>query len=170
MFEKLDKSDLKVLTMIANNPFTEFYLRELSKELKISPSTTKKSLDKLKKYDMIKEKRKGNLRIISGNPEEILFKQFKILLNIEKVKPIVEQIMPAASIILFGSYAKGENSRESDIDFCVISNKKNLKIESSYDIQLIQLTPAGWVNLKKDNPALAKAIGEGITMHGEKPS
>lgn len=172
MFEKLNKTDWKVLIHIADNPYRKFYLRELSRELKISPSSVKKALDILSKYNLIKENKFGNLRIISGNMGEILLKYIKLTKNIEFTQLLVKKLLPAISIILYGSFAKGENSKKSDIDICVITNKKvNYTIQNfkGYDLQIISMSPAKWKENKKSNPAYAKEIAQGILLYGEKP-
>ncbi len=47
MFKTLDKADWKVLDYLLENPMQEFHLRAISKNLNISPSSTKKAIDKL---------------------------------------------------------------------------------------------------------------------------
>ena len=50
-------------------------------------------------------------------------------------------------MVLYGSFAKGENTKKSDIDICVITNKKiNYTIHNfkGYDLQITMLSPAKW--------------------------
>lgn len=169
MFEKLDKLDWKVLKQISEDPYRKFYLRKISKELKISPSSTKKAVDILEKNKLIKTERFGNLRIISGNTDEILFKQFKQINNLEMLKPLVDKLLPAITIGLYGSYAKGENTPESDIDMILITNKKK-EVPNEYKgrtLQIKRFTPAEWDRQKKENPAYVREVTKGITLYGE---
>ncbi len=46
-----------------------------------------------------------------------------------KIKSSVEQSDPGASIILFGSYARGDNTANSDLDLLILLNKD--KVSSS---------------------------------------
>ncbi|MBN2052972.1 nucleotidyltransferase domain-containing protein [Candidatus Woesearchaeota archaeon] len=172
MFEKLDKTDLKVLNLIAGEPYRKFYLREIAKELKISSSSAKKALDALGKLHFINEERMANLRIISGNMDEKLFKQFKIMKNIDLVKPLLEQLEPALSVMLYGSFAKGENDMQSDIDLLVITNKKDdyrIHEFKNYPVQIIKLTPAQWKKTKEENQAFASEVKKGVLLKGEAP-
>lgn len=109
MFEKLNKSDWIVLKTVSQDPYKKFYLREISKSTSLSPSSVKSSLDILQKNDLIIEERLANLRRISANMNNILIKQFKILINVEFIMPLIEKLLPANTIVLFGSYSKGEN-------------------------------------------------------------
>lgn len=169
MFEKLDKTDIKVLRFIADKPFTKFYLREISKKLKISPSSVKKALDRLIELNLIKSENFGNLRIVYGNIDEILFKQYKILTNVEFVNPIVKELLPATGIILYGSYAKGENDEDSDIDIIVIGNKKPKNILSWKEkkIQIKFFKPYEWDEQIKKNKAYHKEVKKGILLYGD---
>jgi predicted nucleotidyltransferase len=172
MFEKLDKTDWKVMNLICDEPYGKFYLREISKILNISPSSSKKALDVLKKFNLTKEEKIANLRIVSGNINERLLKELKITKNIDFVRPIIEKIEPASSIVLYGSFAKGENDINSDIDLFVISNKKeNFKFYEykGYSLQIIKRTAAQWSRAKKENNAFANEIKKGILLKGEMP-
>ena len=171
MFEKLDKTDWKVLNLIVDNPYKKFYLREISKELNISPSSVKKALDRLKELNLTKEEHLANLRIISANIEETLLKQIKKTKNIEMINPLIK-IEPSTSIVLFGSMAKGENDNNSDIDLLVITNKHepfDLHEYKNHPVQIIKMSPANWKKVKENNPALTKEIKQGILLKGEMP-
>jgi len=172
MFSKLDRTDWKVLNLIADNPYRKFYLREIARILNISTSSAKKAIDRIKQLNLVKEEKLANLRIIYGNMYEKLLKQLKITRNIEFIKTLINKLEPSISIVLYGSFAKGENDPLSDIDLLVITNKKkDLEIHEykGHRTQIIKLTPAQWARIKKDNPALASEIKKGILLKGEMP-
>ena len=170
MFQKFSKTDWKTLDIFLDNPYKEFHLRDIARFAKISSSSAKRALDKLVKTGLINEKTKANLRIFFANSSEILFKQLKITKNIHFTKGLVEKLKPAIAVIMFGSFAKGENSEESDIDIVVISNKKfEITEYKGFIVQLHNFTPAQWAKAKKNNKAFVKDVLEGIAMHGEKP-
>lgn len=45
------------------------------------------------------------------------------------IKDTVAQTEPGASVILYGSYARGDNNEDSDIDLLVLVNKDVLTIQ-----------------------------------------
>lgn len=45
---------------------------------------------------------------------------------LEKIKEIVHAVEPAAKVILFGSFARGENKSSSDIDLLILLDKDTL--------------------------------------------
>ena len=170
MFDNLNKTDWKVLNFIAEDPYEKFHLRQIEKELKISPSSVKKALDIMLNLNLIKEERIANIRIVSGNMDEILLKKIKIVKNIIFVKPLIDKIKPATSIVLYGSFANGENNRNSDIDMFVITNKQiKLHEYKNYSVQIVKMTPEILSKQRKDNPAYIKEIKNGILLHGEMP-
>ena len=79
------------------------------------------------------------------------------------------------SIILFGSYAKGENDENSDVDILTISLSKQkpsaeLTALLDRDINLVNFTPAQWSNQAKKNRAFyLDVILDGIVLYGTKP-
>ena len=90
----------------------------------------------------------------------------------ELIEPLVHKMLPATSIILFGSFAKGENTKDSDIDILVITNKKE-KIKlgelKKHPLQIIYRTPAQWNKMEKDSKAFVEEIKKGILLKGEMP-
>ena len=54
---------------------------------------------------------------------------------IETIKKTVTQIMDTNKIFLFGSYARGEESQDSDIDICVITSDPRRNLELMRDIR-----------------------------------
>jgi predicted nucleotidyltransferase len=73
------------------------------------------------------------------------------------------------SLILFGSVARGEGTRESDIDIAVIYSEKDpgiVKMVDSLAEERIQLTHLSLEELKEE-PTLSGALsGEGILLYG----
>lgn len=79
-------------------------------------------------------------------------------------------------IILFGSYAKGWQKENSDIDLCIICNYEDKKttlvdmlinIDSERDIDFILYRPEAWDKYKEDLSTFASLINrEGVVLYG----
>lgn len=90
----------------------------------------------------------------------------------EEITKLINELKKIKSVkaaILFGSYAKGKQRKESDIDICVITDKKNdeaLELSSNkFDISLFSKLPLyvryrvfkdGDVLFNKDDKLLTK--------------
>ena len=169
---------LKVLNIFIENPYEKFYLREIAKQIKISPNTANRFLNKLLKENLITEKRQANLRYFRANLNSKTFKQIKITFsinNIEKsnlLKYLQEKNFD--SVILFGSIAKGEDDKLSDIDLLIIGNTKTnlfqFEKKLNKEIQSHFFTQEQWEIQKKKNKAFyQEIISTGITLLGNKP-
>ena len=55
--------------------------------------------------------------------------------TIETIRKTVTQITDVKKILLFGSYARGEESTDSDIDICVITDDPRRNLELMKDIR-----------------------------------
>lgn len=45
---------------------------------------------------------------------------------LKRIKQNVHQVRPGAKVILFGSYARGDNNEESDIDLLILVNEETI--------------------------------------------
>ncbi len=101
---------------------------EISKKSKLSHTSVKLLLEKLKKQKIITEtqEKKGKRKypLFNSNVESNQYKIYKQIFNILEIQKsdlielIQEELMPA-SIVLFGSYLRGEDIEGSDIDLFV---------------------------------------------------
>jgi len=147
----------------------------------MDPMTVKRALTLLVSDGVLIKTKEKNQILYKANIENTTFRHLKIAYNLSLLqkKSIVEFIKnhmnPVTSIILFGSYAKGENDNESDIDILVISLSKNkptveLAKLLRRDVNLISFTPAQWSKQAKTNRAFyLDVILDGIVLYGTKP-
>ena len=174
-------TQLKVLSHFFDNPTEEFYLRELGRLLEISPMTVKRALDDLVGDKFIIKEKKKNQILYRANMESQTFRFAKISYNLawleenEVVKYLLEKVPGISSIILYGSYAKGENDRHSDLDLLIICTTKKIdpyKIEKrlGIEVNIINFTSTQWTKQAKTNRAFyLDVITEGIVLYGMRP-
>jgi predicted nucleotidyltransferase len=172
---------LKLTNFFLENSYEEFYLRELSKKLKISVFAIKKYADYLLREGLIQEERKGNLRYFKANLENLFFKHLKIARSINLIirsgliEFLKENLANVSSIVLFGSIARGEDNEESDIDISIIGKEKTLDLEKFEDklnkkINIHMFSWSEWnIKVKKDSAFYFDVITQGIPLHGELP-
>lgn len=83
----------------------------------------------------------------------------------EKIKKFPEVLQ----VILFGSVARGEEHRDSDIDIAVIYSNKNEKVMSEiigFAFEDIQLTHLDINELSKESEVTGALAGEGLILYG----
>jgi predicted nucleotidyltransferase len=172
---------LKVLSHFFDNPNEEFYLRELGRLLKISPMTVKRALDDLVNNNLIIRQEKKNQILYHGNMDSQAFKFAKISYNLawleekDLVEYLLEKVPGISSIVLYGSYAKGENDKHSDLDLLLIcATKKNdfhqIEKKLGIEVNIINFTNTQWTKQAKTNRAFyLDIITEGIVLYGTRP-
>jgi predicted nucleotidyltransferase len=172
---------LKVLSHFFENPFEDFYLRELARLLKISPMTVKRALEVLVKDGLIIREEKKNQILYRANMENFAFRFAKISYNLSLldknniVEYLLNQNPGISSIVLYGSFAKGENDKNSDLDILVISTPKNIDTKTlskrlKIDVNIMNFTSTQWTKQAKTNRAFyLDVITEGVVLHGIRP-
>jgi predicted nucleotidyltransferase len=121
----------RVLCIKAGNAINQ---RELAKLTNATPSGVAKALVKLKNVIKIESHKTMNLKLISLDRTQKVM-QLKQLENLKQIYELdlihtLEETFPGTTIILFGSYAKGEDTVKSDIDIAIIKSKpKKIDLE-----------------------------------------
>ncbi len=123
------KSCFKVAGLIFNYPNKDFHIRGIAKETKLSTTAVESAIEKLRDFGIVK--------IIPGNvvtsvradldsPPYSFYKKIFNLYRLERYNFIenLKNAMQAETIVLFGSFAKGEDIEQSDVDIMVITRSK----------------------------------------------
>lgn len=168
----------KFLEIFLEEPEEEFYIRELSRKLKKSPTTISKYLKKLEKEGILKSKEKFNHLLFKANAEKEEFRKLKIDYNLKKINKsgfvdfLIREFNEPRAIVLFGSFAKGENIKASDIDLLVVTTlKKEIDVEKfehefGHKIQLFLFSEKELEKMKEKNKELLNSFINGIKLHG----
>ncbi len=171
------KNEQKVLGIFSQYPLRVFSAREIARLIKKSHPTVSKALEKLNRLGLVSRQFQENL---SGFGVNVLWKAnrvgakyrlFKKIANLQQlyacnlIEKIASETSPNA-IVLFGSYSRGEDTEESDIDLFVVSKEKQLDLHK-YERQLyrkINLTfESDPSRLKKE---FANNLANGIVLYG----
>lgn len=134
---KWTRLQAKIFRLLCIRAGQSFNIRSLARLLKVSPTAVSKSLLELKKEDSIKLEKSKTMNLISiefnrDNDKLINLKRVENLRMLYEsgLDKFLENNFPACTIILFGSYSKGEDiwfgetdDRSSDIDIAIIGTK-----------------------------------------------
>ena len=98
---------------------------------------------------------------------------------IYKIKASVAAAEPSAKIILYGSFARGENTTESDLDLLILLNKDKISREDEikikyplYDIEFetgqiispLVLSKSDWESRHRITPFYENVQKEGVVL------
>jgi len=167
-----------LLNYFIKEPEREFYVRELAKFTKKSPTTISKYLNKLKKDKLLISKKKYNHLLFKANTEDQVFKDLKLFYNIKKLREcglidyLIEEFNHPEAITLFGSFRKAENIPKSDIDILIITPlKKKIDLKKfekilNHEIQLFLHSNEEIEKMKIQNKDLINNWINGIVVYG----
>ncbi len=159
-------------------PEKEFHVRELSKLLRKSPTTISKYLKIYEKDGVLKSEEKLNHLFFKVDSNNRTFKQLKLNYNLsilnksDLIKYLENEFNHPEAIILFGSFAKAENTKKSDVDILIITpNKKELNLKDfekiiGNPIQLHLYSNKDIEMMKIKNKELLNNFINGILING----
>lgn len=135
----LHKSTInRVLEVFFDEPTKTHYLKEISQKADLAHTVVIPALKTLCAKGLIKrrlEKRGSRIfPIFEANKDSQEFRNIKRLHNLErlessKLPDYLQEILMPDCIVIFGSYARGEDIEDSDIDIYVQSEKKDISIK-----------------------------------------
>ncbi|MBT3814320.1 nucleotidyltransferase domain-containing protein [Candidatus Woesearchaeota archaeon] len=130
-------SILQVAGVFFNEPTKDHYLIEISQKANLAHTAVKKHLLELKRLSIITEhheqKGKRTFPIYKANINDKEYKKQKKISNLIQLQEskliefLKDNLMPK-SIVLFGSFQKGEDIEDSDIDLFVECKKEEMNL------------------------------------------
>jgi len=146
--------------------------REIAKLLNVSPTAVSNSTKKLKDSNLIKVEKTKTINFVSFNrdePSAIDLKRVENLKNlyISGLSAYLEKELAGSTVMLFGSYSKGEDTNTSDIDIAVVERRdKILELEKYEKILNRRININFYDTWKKIHENLKNNILNGIILHG----
>lgn len=129
-----NRNELEIILLYKGNYKLRLYLREISKLSKIPLKTCQDSLKNLENQNILKTKIEGKNKYFWLNLDNIQTKFLLLQTEIYQTNVFIEkypsfkiflkEFKTNIPIIIFGSYAKFTNDKNSDLDLLIISNDK----------------------------------------------
>jgi predicted nucleotidyltransferase len=145
-------------------------VREYSRIMKISPPTASKILFKLNKEGLLIIEKDRNYIFYYANKNDGIFIELSRVywrIKLSTLIDFLDKNIINPTIILFGSLSKAETRENSDIDLCIVGDKKELNIKNFEDRlnRKIQLFSFNSIS-KIKNKELANNIINGCVLKG----
>lgn len=165
----IESNTQKFLSIIFRFPTKGFTVREIARMIKISPPTAASISNTLEDKDLIKVKKERVQHKIFGNLENEYFKKLKRIYNIFYLLDLTEFLVKnfnPNTIVVFGSYSKGEDTEDSDIDIFVDSiTNREINLEK-FEKELSRRIHLHVNDIKRIPDDLRKNIINGIILYG----
>ncbi len=142
MITKVNNIDLKILSLFTNGYEKEYYIREVERLLEVSSRTALVTLAKLEKKGILESQAKGKIKAYSIKKSALsrefflLTEQYKRIGFLEK-NLLVKEVLEKADdylqgiVIVFGSYAKGIQQEDSDLDLFIVGTCDEMRIKET---------------------------------------
>ncbi len=165
---KISKTEDKIKQLLFDYPTRRFHVREISRLIESSAPAVSKALKILENEEFVSIK-KGFLHEILANRTEKFIVEKK-LSNLKKIQDsglwdYLKKEIPLTTIVLFGSYARGEDTEKSDIDIAVLGKEQTLNLKK-YSEKLNRPINLEFINLRKISKELRNNILNGTVLAG----
>lgn len=162
--------------ILENSPLTEWHFEQITKEAKVTKAVCNKWLKKYVSSGLLKRvKQKGKFPHYSAGINNPIYQSMKKIYSLEKLhnSGLIAKLLSlksAKTIILFGSMAKGDWHKESDIDLFIIGkiddfdkNKYETKLQRHIDMWVYETIN----DLKKIRSGLVQNVTNGYVIKGQ---
>jgi len=168
---KLTQLQTEILRKLFIKTGSTINQRQLAIELNFSEPAIKKALPHLEKIDFIKIQKDQRLAI-SLNTENYKLMQLKRVDNLKHIyesnlQEFLEREFAGATIILFGSFSRGEDTINSDIDIAIIGRKEKKLNLTKYEKEFERKININYYeSFQKINNYLKENLANGIILSG----
>lgn len=182
----INQTTLKILGLYLDDYEKSLHMREISRKTRIDVKAIQLQLKKLEKINVLSSIIRGrnkdyrlNLNNVTAKYYLVMAETFASIIYLKKnfvIKKLVEEIENKVhdSLILFGSFAKGTHTKESDVDIFIISDKKinagpiteaanmvgrEISVKSANRQQFLE-------GLKNNDPLIKEVVSNHIILKG----
>ncbi len=164
----------RVLSFLAEDSNKEFLALEIQKATGLSKAGVYRALDELVYQQLIKKHKRGRFVLYSAITDDCVLRQFKVLKTVISLKKLVQQLKASSrKIIFFGSAARGEDRKDSDLDLLIVSKDPEVtekivaNFKSKRKIQPVVKTSTQLAQLEEKNKEFFNEINSGIALWEE---
>lgn len=171
---KLTNLQDEILRLLFTNAGVKLNHRQIAKRLDVSQTAVKKALPELETKSMITSVQDSETKrwSVELNRDNHTITQLKRAENLKMIYEtglvdFLEQKLPGATIILFGSYSRGEDTINSDIDIAVIGRKeKNIDLETYEQMLQRDIIINYYDDFSSIHTTLKENLFNGIVLRG----
>ena len=164
-------NNLRVMRLFFESPEKKFHIREIARLTGLSAAGVIKILARLKDEELIdlqKEKMVSNAFAKRGEKFILMKRCFNIISLYESgfIDFLRDEYEEPECIALFGSYSRGDDTSESDIDIAIITGKeKNLNLKP-FEKQLKRPVSIYEIDIKECEKEFLNNLANGAVLYG----
>ena len=161
----------KILNLIHSEPEKWKHIRKFSRMSKVSPNSVRTYLRILEKNGLVEKKIEGNLLLFRAKLDRPEYKTEKRLYNLKAIYgsgiiDFLDKYYQHRAIVLFGSYSRGEDTSDSDIDIAILTDDKKRPNLSKFEKKLNRKIELSLFTEKEISQEFYNNIINGIVLKG----
>jgi len=163
----------KILKLFFDGPNVRLHIREVARRSGLSPFGAMKILESLEKEGLLIKEPTPVVVEYRGNYQNDRFLALKRSSNLYSlyatglVPWLIDFYKVPECICIFGSYAKGEDIKESDIDLAIVTGIKDQPNLGAYEEKLKRKISFHLVkDVKKEDAGFINSLANGIVLYG----
>jgi len=126
----------KILGWLFTHSDESFFVRQIALILKEDPTNVSREMAKLEELGILRSKRTGNLKHFQTDQECPFFEELKNLVLktsgvAGRIRASLQKLAGVQFAFIHGSYAKGEEKAESDVDLLIIGDVDMDRLDSN---------------------------------------
>jgi predicted nucleotidyltransferase len=126
----------KILGWLFTHPDESFFVRQIALILREDPTNVSREMAKLEELGILRSKRNGNLKHFQTNQECPFFEELKGLVLkttgvAGQIRASLDKLAGIEYAFIYGSYAKGEERADSDVDLLIIGDVDMDRLDSN---------------------------------------
>lgn len=126
----------KILGWLFTHPEEYFFVRQMASILKEDPTNISREMANLEELGILRSKRSGNLKNFQVNRECPFFEELKGLILktagvAGRIRAVLRRLAGIEYAFIYGSYAKGEEKADSDVDLLILGDVDMDRLDSN---------------------------------------
>ena len=162
----------QVLRVLFDTPEERYHIRELARATGLNPNTVSSVVDRLVKEGIVVRERRKHIVEVWAGMDSASYRRAKQLDNIGRVysSGLLDHLVgfydDPEAIVLIGSYFRGEDWSESDIDIVVVSPSDERPVLEAFETALNRSIHLLVVRRGAMAEEFAENLANGIVLHG----
>ena len=164
-------NNYKVIGLFFASPEKEFHIRQISRMTGLSAPGVAKIVSRLKKEGLLSSRKNGMVQDVfaAKTGKFLLLKECHNFLSLHEsglVGFLRDSYEEPEAIILFGSFAKGEDTSKSDVDIAIITDKRQALDLKKFEAKIGRNISIYEVRLDECRKDFLNNLANGRVLHG----
>lgn len=164
---------MTILDTLGQDPEAKYHVRAVAEKARVSVGAASMILRALESSGLLTVEQTGNMKFYQYNLSNPVARQWKVLFNINRLKPLADMLVDVAErAVLFGSASEGIDTRDSDVDLFILTKDENAvkeilrRFQKQYSRPLspIIMNPVNFARLRRQDHSLYENIVRGRVL------